>query len=343
MTPEELDQRLRAHTEGEQARLEGRPFKKLSMPTVKSGDVDIEIAKMENMVAYKTELAATMPGLSPMTKLLINRHGRFRSYPLHSHDFIELTYMYSGACVQIVNDGLQVLRQGQVLLMDSDVVHTIAPLGEDDILVNICIDKGYLNQNFFNRLKGGNTVTEFFVNMVNKLAKHNTFIIFQSEDDRRLQVLMRELLCEWYDASPLSETMITALFSCIVTELTCVFEQHASSYPLLQNNPVVPTLRYIEEHYADAKLEDIAAELYISPTSLTRALKAQTGKSFKTLVHDQRIHEACRLLEDTTLPVSAVAKSVGYSNLTFFYQLFERLRGCSPAEWRESRGALPRL
>lgn len=335
MTPEELDARLRTHTEHEEEYLQGI-IGIPNMPRIKVGDLWIRRSVMEEMAARQVEISERTPGLSRSTDIIILRHGRFRNFPLHAHDFVEFTYMYDGSCTQVINDRMHHLRTGQVLLMDSNVIHTIAPLRENDILINICIDRAYLNSNFFNRLKAGNPVTDFFVNMASRVSSHDDFIIFWSENSRRLRVLMIELLCEWLDASPLDEAMIRSLFSCIITELTCVLESNAEHHPELQGNPVVPTLHYIEARYADCSLEEIAAQLYMSPTSLTRALKSQLGKTFRTLVQEQRMYEARRLLENTALPVTTIARRVGYNNVTFFYELFERSVGCSPGDYRAS-------
>ena len=55
---------------------------------------------------------------------LVKKHSRFRSYPLHVHDWVELSYMYSGSCVQVINDTEYEMKQGQLMLMSPGIVHT---------------------------------------------------------------------------------------------------------------------------------------------------------------------------------------------------------------------------
>jgi len=53
-------------------------------------------------------------------------------------------------------------------------------------------------------------------------------------------------------------------------------------------------------------------------------------------VQHLRLSAAERLLKTTSLPVSEIARQVGYENVTFFYRIFERRRGCRPGEYRNA-------
>ncbi|MCC3378225.1 AraC family ligand binding domain-containing protein [Paenibacillus farraposensis] len=71
---------------------------------------------------------------------MLSKHHRFADMPLHNHDFIEMNYMYSGKCRQMI-DGKEIgLEQGQICIIDTHVPHSIYALGENDILVNLHIE-----------------------------------------------------------------------------------------------------------------------------------------------------------------------------------------------------------
>ena len=60
----------------------------------------------------------------------------------------------------------------------------------------------------------------------------------------------------------------------------------------------------------------------------------------------RRTEEAARaraqaLLADTAIPVSLVASKVGYSNFSYFSQVFKKFSGCSPVEYRAQRRKAP--
>ena len=325
MTPNELDQILRTLSEHEKGYRDGvcptetRPF-------VNIGGVSIlKSSFWDNVGTAGTESA-------PLIRF--KQHSRFREYPLHTHDFVELAYMYDGMCVETLNDRILGLRKGQVLLVDSGTIHTIAPLREQDILINFQVEKGYFDSNFFNRLESDSLVTSFFVNAISRGVEHNNYILFRSEQSRRLPVFMSELMCECMEPSR-SKNMLQGLFSLVVSELVDIYEQGVEEGSIPLQSPALPILRYIEENFRDCTLKDCADEFCVSTSYLAKLLKRECGLTFREVVQKERIEEAKRLLANDTLSVTDVARNVGYSNMSFFYKMFKRECGVLPGQYRK--------
>ena len=85
-------------------------------------------------------------------------------------------------------------------------------------------------------------------------------------------------------------------------------------------------------------LPDAARSIGVAPRTLQRALRG-AGTSFRTLVEERRIAEACRLLDETDLKVEAIAREVGYESLSGFVRSFRRVHGCTPHQRRLRRSA----
>ena len=68
-------------------------------------------------------------------------------------------------------------------------------------------------------------------------------------------------------------------------------------------------------------------------------LRKYTGKSFRKYVQEIRMEQARALLLATKLPLKQVALRAGYENTGFFYRLFQRMNGVSPAEYRRGKRA----
>ena len=47
------------------------------------------------------------------------------------------------------------------------------------------------------------------------------------------------------------------------------------------------------------------------------------------------------LLRETEMPISKVAETVGYDNISYFSKLFRQKVGCQPGEYRKGGGAGP--
>lgn len=95
-------------------------------------------------------------------------------------------------------------------------------------------------------------------------------------------------------------------------------------------------MRYIREHYKEEiTLSVISEQLYLNPGYISRMLKEQTGKNFTDILAQVRVEKAVWLLENTNMYVYEIAEEVGYQNLKYFYQMFKKITGKAPNEYRE--------
>ncbi len=82
-------------------------------------------------------------------------------------------------------------------------------------------------------------------------------------------------------------------------------------------------------------IRDTARELCISPDYLTKLFKIETGQSFAQWVIEQKLAFARRVLATTTeMPVSEVARCIGYEDSRYFSRLFKAKTGATPTDYR---------
>ena len=95
-------------------------------------------------------------------------------------------------------------------------------------------------------------------------------------------------------------------------------------------------LRYIEHNSnANLSLESVAAQLYISPTYLSRILNEKTELGFYGWLHYFRIEKARDLLVHTDQKHYEIAQTVGYSSYKAFAEHFQSMTGCTASEYRQ--------
>ena len=58
-------------------------------------------------------------------------------------------------------------------------------------------------------------------------------------------------------------------------------------------------------------------------------------------IQSRRLDQAKVLLRETEMPISKVAETVGYDNISYFSKLFRQKVGCQPGEYRKGGGAGP--
>lgn len=100
---------------------------------------------------------------------------------------------------------------------------------------------------------------------------------------------------------------------------------------------VEEALRYIENNYAHTvNIQLIADRLNIERTYLYRLFKDITGISPQEYLLDYRIRRACTLLKETNLPISDIARSVGYDDSMYFSRLFKQHKKKTPTQYRKA-------
>ena len=256
----------------------------------------------------------------------------------HVHEWIELSYAYSGRCKMLVKDKELILEEGQFILLNTDVPHAEGSAGEDGIFINLIFDKNYFNNHFFSQLGSENSVTRFLINALNEETSHENYLVFSSHNSERLPLLVRMLLCEYYDPSVCSVEIMNSTLIIILCELIHYYEKSANQDDSqFGNYRVAQVLRYIENNSKDCSLERTADFFGITPNYLTTQLKKHTGQSYKKLVQESRLNMAGRLLTDTSLSVREVARNCGYENMGFFNSIFKEKYDVLPGEYRKSR------
>lgn len=85
---------------------------------------------------------------------------------------------------------------------------------------------------------------------------------------------------------------------------------------------------------ASVSLSDLARELGMGESRLSRFFRRATGNSFTDFVTMVRINSACRLLMQTDHYVADICYQVGFNNLANFNRRFLELKGVTPTEFR---------
>ncbi|UVI29346.1 helix-turn-helix domain-containing protein [Paenibacillus spongiae] len=97
---------------------------------------------------------------------------------------------------------------------------------------------------------------------------------------------------------------------------------------------------YLQERYQepDLGIETIAVDVQLSPGYLGKLFRSHTQMSFNDYLKNIRMEEAKKLLLTTGEPVAAISEKVGILNTTYFFTLFKKTYGFSPAQFREQHG-----
>lgn len=99
---------------------------------------------------------------------------------------------------------------------------------------------------------------------------------------------------------------------------------------------MLDVLGYIEEHYRDGELKQLAEALNYDVYFLSKEIKKITGRNYTELVQEKRLNQAAYLLANTNMSVMNVGLAVGYDNLSYFHRIFQKQFGMTPRKYRVS-------
>lgn len=110
----------------------------------------------------------------------------------------------------------------------------------------------------------------------------------------------------------------------------CEHTQTNSTFELVRD-----VTRILADNFSDSELDldQVAEELSVSPTKLSRVLNRDVHISFRQMLRQIRIEEAKRLLTTGKLSIKEVAVRVGFSDSHYFSRIFKQMTGSSPSEF----------
>lgn len=95
---------------------------------------------------------------------------------------------------------------------------------------------------------------------------------------------------------------------------------------------------YIRQHIQeDISRDRLAQYVHLNASYLSRLFHAQMGMSLVDYVTSEKIRNIQQLLRTTDLSVSDIAQRYGYTNMPYFSQVFKRVVGVTPLEYRRSK------
>jgi AraC-like DNA-binding protein/tetratricopeptide (TPR) repeat protein len=89
-------------------------------------------------------------------------------------------------------------------------------------------------------------------------------------------------------------------------------------------------------------VDELRAQLGLRDHTVSEHFRTATGMTLHAYIEDRRLETACRLLLETEDRVEAIGRRVGYDHARTFHRAFDRRVGCSPTQWRDSRGTAGR-
>lgn len=316
---EELLRELKRITPEEEAILAGR------------GQIDRDIYISDNPDVFDSK---KLMGDEKM--ICMRTHTRFVHFPEHRHNFIEIIYMCTGTTHHVVNGKDLILRPGELLFLNQSAVQEIFPAGENDIAVNFFILPEFLEYGLNMIEYEENQLRDFILNCLRSGNNAPGYLHFKVADILPVQNLVENLIWSLRN-KPMSKRSINqATMGLLFLQLiNCTDRLETDTKG--EQKLIIDVLSYIEAHYRDGQLTELADHLHYDFNWLSKEIKKRTGKTYTVLVQNKRLGIAAYLLTSTSKSVMEIALEVGYDNISYFHRIFQKRYGTSPKKYRDGK------
>ncbi len=277
----------------------------------------------------KEKNTAPGPSVWPF-KVEFTRRKREQGFSMkdaHSHRMYELFYLTSGTCRVFIGHSIYYVNAGDFILIKPGQIHRTT-YESSPIAERITIE--FLEQTV--TLMGkfcSQTEMDMLFNTV-KIAippKRRFFAeeLFQKiEEEGRKTDGYSALLQEGYLLELLAFLGREGIGDCISGTLDETERE------------IQKAADYLYLHYSEVlSLTKMAERAHMSPAYFSRKFHKLTGFGFKEYLTHVRIEEATKMLASGTQSVTEVALSCGYSDGNYFGDVFRKIKGVSPKQYRK--------
>ena len=265
----------------------------------------------------------------------------------HAHDFIEIAYVVSGKGIHRLGEKEYAVSKGDLFIINYDIPHEFRSLPnphEPPLYVHNCVfrpeflDAALINTRDFSAI----TRHLLFRSLFPEELEARADIHLLDKDNREIEAVFAKMFREYQikDAGYLELLRAYLIELLILVFRLCRHQSHLENRLEIQRDQLIQkVIQHMKDHYSEEiKLEELSALAFLSRNYFCKLFKSVIGMTVSEYAQTIRIEEACRLLRESNKKVIDIALEVGYRDIKFFNQVFKRITGKTPGEYRGHLG-----
>jgi AraC-like DNA-binding protein/mannose-6-phosphate isomerase-like protein (cupin superfamily) len=257
------------------------------------------------------------------------------SKEMHRHDFYELVFVFTGRGVHITEEGSYGIGPGDLFVVPPGVAHGYSDR-ENVSLINIMFDMRRFPQTldlirqeagFRAFFETGPALCEEF-RFCNKLT-------LAHEDREKCEQIAHELDYEFRLKQTGWALNLFALLARLFVLIARIHEskRYNSQHDLLVLDRIIQDMRASLK--TPLRIPELAGRHGLSLKALERLFACSMQCTPLSYLNSLRLHEAARVLGESSRKISAVAAAAGFLDSNYFAKQFRAKFGLSPRDYRK--------
>lgn len=245
----------------------------------------------------------------------------------HKHKMYELVICLSDKGQHIIDGRCYNFKRGRIFFLPELISHRVI-VKKDDVteIAYICFD---LHTDI-------EQLTPAIRKIITNLKKHKHYASLNDELNIQNLELAKDIFKELNSHTPLKETMIGALLSQLIINLSRTLnrkiEHHDSNY----SAKIAHICSFITtNHTIELTLDEAAKRSGMSRALFSRNFREHSGMSLVEFILSVRISNAIKLLTTTNRSINEISLECGFKNLGYFYRIFQRHTNSTPRKLRQ--------
>ena len=251
----------------------------------------------------------------------------------HSHSLCEIMYVNEGAMSIETESGLNRVGCSQFIWIDAGVRHWDLRFN-NGLCSMMNIEFQYeegpdLAPDLGSLLKEDG--------MLQAMFEQKPRVLTLTDRNSVVYQLMKSIIPLADSTNEQSRHLCSLLCTQVMLEIARLRSQNQSP-EVTVNRYITEALDILYESYAEPlTASDVAERLHIHPSYLHRLFREYTSRTMKDHLQRIRIRHAQELLTETRKSVQEIAGEVGFSNTQQFQQIFRRIVGVRPLDYRRQQ------
>ncbi|TPE46602.1 helix-turn-helix domain-containing protein [Maribrevibacterium harenarium] len=254
--------------------------------------------------------------------------------PWHWHEEIEVVLVISGATLVQTTTQETIVRAGEVVFVNSNILHRLTRHGEEDCHI--------LNAVFHPTLPSGQSYNLVYKKQILPLLQNAELTLFHFKPDQDWQQgvisVLSNAFSDWARDTADKEMVLTMALMHLWQQLS----RHTmpATSPQKQGSKheqrLHKALTYLHQHYAaPLSVKAVADAANISESECYRLFRSLLNTTPIGYLIEHRLRLAAEAISTTDLPIAAIADNTGFTCPAYFAKKFKQQFGVTPKGFRK--------
>ena len=254
---------------------------------------------------------------------------------MHRHKNYELLYAMRGSGGLHMKTGIAHIPEGTMCLVGPDFLHDVWAESDSE-LISIAFWKENMEQVLRKLLYDENIMSDFFYNSLN--STRQGYVLLEMPLDREICWTIQHVFQEGYSGKSYAREICISYIELLFAYAVRACARLESGTEKRQDGvPMATVMKYIQDNFRTATLNDVAAVFHYDPDYLGKRIKTWMGQGYADLVGKLKLEQAKNMLRTTSLTVERVAELAGYGSASYFSRAFRAQSGVTPTEYRKGQ------